>query len=230
MQTKGVFTMAVCALAAAGAALAQGGAAPATKVGIINIQDAIIRTEEGQKTAKGLQDKYAPKQTDLERKKRELDDLQAKLAKGRNTMSEDARNNLIREIDQKNKALTRDNEDAQAEYQQEESKLINAIGQKMMNVIDKYAKDKGYTIILDISSPQSPVLYAVNSVDITNDIVGLYDKSMGGGGGAAEAAPGSAPPAAAPKTAAPRSAPVTRPPVAAPKTTPATPKTTPPRP
>ncbi len=225
MQTKGVLTMALCALAVASAALGQGGAPP-TKVGIINIQDAIIRTEEGQKTAKGLQDKYAPKQTDLERKKRELDDLQAKLAKGRNTMSDDARNNLIREIDQKNKALTRDNEDAQAEYQQEESKLINAIGQKMMNVIDKYAKDKGYTIILDISAPQSPVVYAVNSVDITNDIVGLYDKSMGAGSSAE--APSSAPPAAAPKTAAPKTAaPVTRPPLAVPKSAPATPKTTP---
>ncbi|MBI3695994.1 MAG: OmpH family outer membrane protein [Acidobacteria bacterium] len=218
MRKRVFLVMAACTLAGR----AQTGG---TKIGIINIQDAIIRTEEGQKTAKSLQDKYAPRQTQLERSKRELDDLQAQLSKGRNTMSEDARNLLIRQIDQKNKALTRDNEDATAEFQQEEGKLINAIGQKMMSVIDKYAKEKGYAIILDISSPQSPVLYAVNTVDITNDIVTLYDKSQGGGS--------TATPAAAPSASAPAPAvrpPVTRPPLAVPKTAPAKPPATPARP
>jgi len=199
--------LSICAVAGAQAPTG------ATRVGIINIQDAIIRTEEGQKTAKSLQEKYTPRQQGLEKQKREMDDLQASLNKGRNTMSEDARNKLIREIDTKTKALQRDNEDASAEFQQEEGKLINTIGQKMMGVIDKYAKEKGYHIILDISSPQSPVLYAVNTVDITTDIIGLYDKGMGVGGGGAAAAPaggGVAIPAA--------KAPVTRPPAAVPKT------------
>ena len=99
----------------------------------------------------------------------------------------------------------------------------------MMSVIDKYAKDKGYAIILDISSQQSPVLYAVNSVDITNDIVTLYDKSEGGGGSTTTtSAPAAGKPAA---PAAVKSAvPVTRPPVAAPKTSPARPATTTPTP
>jgi len=192
-------------------------AAAQTKLGIINIQDAIIRTEEGQKTSKQLQEKYTPRQQSLEKGKRELDDLQASLNKGRNTMSEEARNKLIRDIDLKTKSLQRDNEDASAEFQQEEAKLINAIGQKMMGVIDKYAKEKGYHIILDISSQQSPVLYAVNTVDITSDIIGLYDKGLGVGAPAADAPPG---PAAAPKPA------VSRPPAAAPPKTvaPAKPK------
>lgn len=222
MKFRLVIVMAVCALAGRTTARAQAGG---TKVGIINIQDAIIRTEEGQKTAKTLSEKYAPRQGDLEKKKRDLDDVQAQLSKGRNTMSEDARTNLIRQIDQKSKALTRDNEDATAEYQQEESKLINGIGQKMMSVIDKYAKDKGYAIILDISSQQSPVLYAVNSVNITDEIVALYDKGQGGGGAATSSAPAAAQPAPPPKSAAP----VTRPPVA-PRTSPAKPPVTQPRP
>jgi len=201
--------LSICAVAGAQAPTG------ATKVGIINIQDAIIRTEEGQKTAKALQEKYTPRQQGLEKQKRELDDLQAALNKGRNTMSEDARNKLIREIDTKTKALQRDNEDASAEFQQEEGKLINTIGQKMMGVIDKYAKEKGYHIILDISSPQSPVLYAVNTADITTDIIGLYDKGQGVGGAAVPPAPaptggGAAAPAVKP--------PVTRPPAVVPRT------------
>lgn len=203
MSTRVLAAMAVCTLAGWTARAQTAG----TKVGVISLQEAIIRTAEGQKTAKELQDRYAPRSADLEKKKRELDDLQAQLSKGRNTMSEEARNKLIREIDQKSKALTRDNEDAQADYQQEESKLINTLGQKVVAVMEKYAKENGYAIILDYSGPQNPVLFAITSVDITNEIVTLYDKSQG-------AVP--APTAPAPATKAP----ITRPPAAVPKALP----------
>ena len=220
MRLKTMGLAAAYAVGVATLVLAQSAAPAGTnRVGIINIQDAIIRTKEGQKTAKTLQDKYAPRQETLEKSRRELEDLQGQLNKGRNTMSDDARNTLIRQIDQKTRALQRENEDASAEFQQEEAKVINGIGQKMMAVIDKYAKDKAYSIILDISSPQSPVLYAVNTVDITNDIVDLYDKAQGEPGPAAGAVP---PPAGgvrkAPVAAPPRApAAPPRPPAATPK-------------
>jgi outer membrane protein len=69
----------------------------------------------------------------------------------------------------------------------------------MMAVIDKYAKDNGYTLILDVSSPQTPVLYASNTIDVTKDIIDLYDKNT-----APASAPGAAPTAAKPAPATPR--------------------------
>ncbi len=223
MRTRILVTMAACGLAGAGTGAAQ---SAANKVGIINIQDAIIRTEEGQKTAKALQERYAPRQSELEKKKRELDDLQAQLAKGRNTMSEDARNSLIRQIDLKTKILTRDNEDATAEFQGEEQKQINGIGGKMLQVVEKFARQNGYSIILDISSPQSPVLFAINSVDITADIVALYDKAHAAGPASPATAPAPSgavkppvtpPPAAKPAAAVPKATIPARPPAPAPK-------------
>ena len=82
---------------------------------------------------------------------------------------------------------------------------MQELGQKMMSVLDKYAKDNGYAVILDVSNPQTPVLWASNGVDITNDIVGLYDKANVGGAAAPAARP-AAPagaPAARPATAPP---------------------------
>ena len=224
MRVKTVGFAAAYAVGVATLLLAQtAGSGGANKVGIINIQDAIIRTKEGQRTAKALQEKYAPRQEALEKQRRELEDLQGQLNKGRNTMSEEARNTLVRQIDQRNRAFQHDNEDASTEFQQEEAKVINGIGQKMMAVIDKYAKEKSYSIILDISSPQSPVLYAVNTVDITNDIVDLYDKGQGESSAPAAPAAGGAPaPAGGVRKAplaAPPKAPVAppKPPAAAPK-------------
>ncbi|MEO7650077.1 MAG: OmpH family outer membrane protein [Bryobacteraceae bacterium] len=165
-----------------------------TKVGIIHIQNAIVSTKDGQKAFNELQGRFAPKKVNLEKKQQELEARKAQLAKGANTMANDQKERLMRDIDQGTKSLNRDTEDAQAELDQEQGKVMQELGQRMMAVIDKYAKDNGYSLILDVSSQQTPVLYAANGIDITNDIVGMYDKNAPGG-----AAPPPAPkPAAAP--------------------------------
>jgi outer membrane protein len=148
-----------------------------TKVGIIHIQQAIISTKDGQKAAAELQQKFEPKRKELENKQNEIQALQEQLRRGANTLSEEARQKLMREIDAKTRALNRETEDAQAEFDQEQQKILQELGGRLMQVIDKYARDNGYALILDVSSPQTPVLYAANSIDITQAIVELYDKN-----------------------------------------------------
>jgi outer membrane protein len=187
---------ALLALAIAGQA--QTGPAP-TKIGIINIQSAIIGTKDGQKAANELQTKFNPRRTQLEKSQAEIQQLREQLSKGSNTMSDDAKQALMRQIDDKTRLLNRNTEDAQAEFDAEQQKLLQGLGQKVMSVIDKYSRDNGFAVILDVSNPQTPVLYAANSVDITQEIIELYDKNAGT---PAAAAPPAAPPAA--KPAAPK--------------------------
>ena len=54
---------------------------------------------------------------------------------------------------------------------------MGALFSRIQVVLDKYAKDNGYTLILDISSPQTPVMFASNSIDVTREIIELYDKN-----------------------------------------------------
>jgi outer membrane protein len=203
--TKNCVFLPAIALAAATLAQAQTAAASQaasqTKVGIIHIQNAIISTKDGQKAAADLTTKFAPKKSDLEKKQSTITQLQDQLRKGSNTMSEDAKQKLMREIDQNTKALNRESEDAQAELDQEQNKVMQELGQRIMAVIDKYAKDNGYALILDVSSQQTPVLYATNSIDITQDIIALYDKNAPAASSSAK--PATPPPAAAKPAAAP---------------------------
>ncbi len=148
-----------------------------TKVGVINLQSAIVGTKDGQKAANDIQSRFNPKKEDLDKRQGDIAQLQDQLNRGRNTLSEDARQKLVREIDQKTKSLNRDTEDARAELDQEEQKIMNELGSRIVAVIDKYAKDNGYVMILDVSSPQAPVMFASNTVDITRDIIELYDKN-----------------------------------------------------
>ena len=181
-------------LVALGATVAALGQAPPSKVGVINIQSAIISTKDGQKAASELAARYEPRRKQIEARSGEVGSLKERLSKGANTMSEDAKQVLVRDIDQKTRSLQRDTEDAQTEFDQEQNKVLSELGQKMMAVIDKYARDNGFVLILDVGAQQNPVLYASNSIDITSDIVALYDKNAPGAAGAAPAAR----PAAAP--------------------------------
>ena len=90
-------------------------------------------------------------------------------------MSDEARRTLARDIQKAEVDLQRETEDARGEFSQEQSELFNSVGQKMIAVIDKYSKEKGFQIVMDISNPQSPVLYAVNEVNITAAIITAYD-------------------------------------------------------
>ena len=155
--------------------LLAGGAGAQTKLAILNVQEAISRTSEGQKLIRELEQKYQPTRQRLEGKNQRLQGMRDQLQKGANTMSAEAQRTLNRDIQRAEVDLQREMEDARGEFSQEQNQLFNAVGSKMMAIIDKYSKDHGLQIVLDISNRQSPVLYAVNEVNITNAIIELYD-------------------------------------------------------
>jgi outer membrane protein len=186
-------------LGLASGAGAQTAPAP-TKVGVIDMQDAIMSTKDGQKAAAELTARYDPRRKDLEKKQAEIAALRDQLTKGSNTMSEEAKTKLTQDIDQKTKVFNRDTEDASADFQADSDKIMNDLGQRFMAVVDKYAQDNGYAILLDVGSQQTAVVYAINSANIKEDIVALYDKNT----------------AAAPASAAPKPAAPAKPPAAAP--------------
>jgi outer membrane protein len=181
--------------------------APA-KVGVISIQGALVGTKDGQKASQELDAKFMPRKKEFDTRQSEISQLQDQYNKGGTVMSEDKRNQLARDIDEKKKRLQRDMQDAEEELQGEQQRLLQGLGQRMMAVIEKYAKDNGYTMILNVSDPNTPVLYASSAIDITQDIISLYDKTSSNG--APNSTPGT-PGAAAPKPSPGPAASVTAP-------------------
>jgi outer membrane protein len=176
-----------------------------TKVGIIHIQNAILGTKDGKKALQELEARSAPKKKELEKRQADILALQDQLNKSSNVGGEEAKQKLMRDIDQKKKAFTRDVDDAQADLDQENQKVLNELGGRIMAVLDKYSNDHGFALILDVSNQQtSPVLFAASGIDVTRDIIELYDKNAPGMTSPAPTT--GAPPAVAPKTVAPKPA------------------------
>lgn len=177
----------------------------AMKVGVINVQIAITSTAEGKQAAAELQSKFAPRQTELDNMRKQLDDLQSRLRTGQTTLSDDEKARLAREGDTLTRTYQRKQQEAQDDFNDEQQDVVNRIGRKMMTILDKYSKDNSYAIIFDTSAQQTPVVYAANQIDVTQDIIRLYDQGnpVKGGAPSASGAPPLAPRPAAPKPATP---------------------------
>ena len=97
------------------------------------------------------------------------------------------------------RAFQRKQQEFQDDTNDAQQDVVNRSGGRLVDVLNKYAKDNGYSVVLDDSSQQTPMLFAANQIDITQDIIRLYDQSYPVKAASA-AAPKPAPdPPAAPK-------------------------------
>lgn len=158
---------------------AQPAGPPGNKVGVINIEQAILMTNEGQRDFGAAQKKLEPKRTELENQNKELETMRADLTAQGDKLNEAARAERARQIDVKGKAFQRNYEDFQQEVQQERSTIGSRIGQKLVQVLDDFAKKNGYAVIIDISNPQGVQLWAHPGVDVTKEIVDAYNAQSG---------------------------------------------------
>ena len=202
--------LALPALAQSAAAAPAAPAASATgKVGIVNIQQAIVTSNEGQRDFGELQKKFDPKRQELEGLNKEIEELQKKFNTQAEKLNDEARADLLKQIDSKKKLMQRNYEDANADVQAQQNEIANRIGQKLVRVLDKYAKEHDYSVVLDVSGQASPVLWAAASVDITKAVIDAYNAQSGVPAPAksASVAPATIAPAASgkPATAAPAS-------------------------
>src|SRR5579862_1064672 len=178
---------------------------PGSKIGTINIEQAVLGTNEGQRDFQALQKKLDPKQAELKSQNDELESLQKQLQTQGDKLNEEARATLVKQIETKKKSFDRSVQDAQEDAQNQQKEIFQRILQKMAPVIVKHAQEGGYAMIVDTSNPwpQSPVLwYDGEKSDITKAVVDLYNTQSGIPAPAATGAPATKP--AAPRPAAPK--------------------------
>jgi outer membrane protein len=115
-------------------------------------------------------------------------------------MSDEAQDRLRKDIEAGNKEMTRRTQDMNDDLEADQGRIMQDLGGKMMKIVEEYATQNGYAAVFDVSNPQTDVLWAAASTNITPDIVRLYDQAHPN----AEAP--KPPAAAAPKPAAPAGA------------------------
>jgi outer membrane protein len=154
-------------------------AAAPTKICVINLQSAMLSTKQGQAAAETFRTKFAePKEKELQAKQAEITDLNDKLQRGANTMSQTAQDDMKKTIDRKTTEYKRAVEDYQFDRDDEQRKLLDDLSAKMQSVIDRFAQEKGCAVFLDVTNPNSGVMWTSNAADMTRQVVEAYDKAQ----------------------------------------------------
>jgi outer membrane protein len=163
---------------AAAAAVAK---ATGTKVGTINIEQAIFLSNQGQRDFAELSKKFEPKQNELKTKSDEIDSLKKQLSAQQDKLNEASRDKLVKDIETKQKSFDRSTQDAQEDFQAQQGEIGNKILTVMAPLIVKYASDHEYGMILDTSQqwPRGPVIWYGPAVDITQPVIEAFNVQSG---------------------------------------------------
>ena len=181
-------------------------AAPAgpAKIAVIAFQVAVAQTNEGQRDFSDLQKKFDPKRKQLQAESEEIVNLSKQLQADKVKLSPADQKSRAAAIEAKKKQLGSEAEAAQGAFQQEMEKDFDALAAKVYDVMAGYAKLQGYTVVLDVTQKATPVLYADDSANITEEVVKAYNEKSGvpaPPAPAATAAPKPAPQPSAPPAA-----------------------------
>jgi len=215
LLASGLVLSATAQTPAAPAETAPVAAAPAgpAKIAVIAWELAVAQTNEGRRDFADLQKKYAPKEAALKTLNDEIESLTKQLQDQGPTLSDVERANRSKAIDDKKKQLDRETEDLRNDGQQDMQDMFSSLQAKVYDVMQSYVEQQGFTLVLDISQQQSPVLFASATTNITKQVIDAYNVKSGvpapPAQPAAAAPPAPKPRAVTPPTHAPASAPST---------------------
>lgn len=158
---------------------AQGTNGAHQKIAVIMFQAAVARTNEGQRDLQNMQKKFGPKRDQLQKEGAAINALKKQLQASGKTLSSSQRQQKLNQIKEKEKELQQQVQDARSDFQNEMGSSFNSLAQKVGAVLTAYAKQHGYTIVLDAGSQGSPVLWASPATNITKAVIAAYNKKSG---------------------------------------------------
>ena len=152
----------------------------------IRIQEAVARSQEGQRASAQMRSRWETPLAELEKRdteirtEREVLDRESKHQRGvwpfRHAIwaKEMAKRSLA--INRKAEDVSRERARIQAAVSAEQRRMVGDIGRRLLPLLETYAREHGYSLVLDTGQENGPVVVALN--DITDEIVRLFDRAF----------------------------------------------------
>jgi outer membrane protein len=146
------------------------------RVAVLNVQKAILATDDGKAAATELQRKFASEQATLSRQQQELQGLEAQLGDGASRSAEEiealeSRIGKLRELQR------RLEDEVREKVQEEQRRVLGALSAKMLLIVEEYAKQKHFEAVFDESDPRMPLYWRAANTDITNEVIKRYGQA-----------------------------------------------------
>ena len=144
-----------------------------TKVAVIDVQRVVTESDPGKEALQKLKELSDRKVQEGQGIQQELAELREQFNKQRFTLSEDKLEAMTKEIEDKQIALQRFEDDAQRELNEARRRALGELEQRIMPVIDAVGQERGLTLIFN--KFQSGLVYADEAVDITDDVIQRFN-------------------------------------------------------
>ncbi|AGH95133.1 OmpH family outer membrane protein [Pseudobdellovibrio exovorus] len=146
------------------------------KIGYVDVQRAIEQSSIGKKAKDEMKKEADKRNKDLEKRKTDIDKMREDIEKKRAVLTEEAFTKRAQELQEEMQKFNQLAAKAQGELQKKESDLLEPIVKKMRTVIEKIAKDKGFSMVLQSNPNAQIVLFSTADSDLTEDVIKAVDK------------------------------------------------------
>lgn len=154
-------------------------AAADSRIAVVDVQTAVMQTEDGIRAQATLKKLFDKSQRDLDAKQEELQRAREDIERQARVLSREALARRTEDWQRRMVELQTVYVDYNKQLQKKQSELTGPILKKMLNIIARLAKKNGYDVIID----RSATPYARQDLDLTEQVVQMYNSGGGGGGG-----------------------------------------------
>ena len=155
-------------------------AAPAmaeVMIGVINLQKVLNTIKEGKAVNDKLKKTFDEKKDVLTKEEDKIKKAQEEYMKQAALLSAEAKRKKETELQQNIIALQKKTMDYQKDISELEAKLKKPILDKVKEIVESASEASKVDFTVEIST--SPVVYAKNKKDITDEVISAYDKKYG---------------------------------------------------
>ncbi len=160
-------------------------AAEEVKLGYVDLQRALLETEDGRKAKAGLKKIFDQKQKELDEQQEDLKKKAEDLEKKRTLLPANTVKEKEAELQQNLQKVQQTYVRHQQDLQAKEQEVTGKIFERMQRIIAKIATSENFTMVFDKN--QSAVLFARPHLDLTNELIRRYNSGEGADGPAAAA-------------------------------------------
>lgn len=139
------------------------------KIAIVDLYKVLNESEIGKKARSELESLIKTKQSSIEEKGKKIEALKADMDRQSAVLTAEAKKTKEDELEKLLKDYQRMVTDSQAEVRKKETELTAEILKQAREVINKLAKEGGYSLVLE--KADGLVLYYANSLDITEKVI-----------------------------------------------------------
>lgn len=178
------------------------GMAQEAKIAVVDVQALTLASEEGKTVNEKWEKRFQAISAEMDKTRKEIEAKENDLRTRERLMSAAAKTQLMREIDDAKRGFERKNQDYQKELSDLQNDLLLPVADKARTQLATYVQENAITLLIDLSSEKSNVVWFNPKNDVTAPVLKLLNdayKKSGGVPAVPSVTPSTAPGATTPK-------------------------------